>query len=598
MKKLIIYFVSMVGIGATAVAQTIDDVKTMIYYDKYQSAKGALEKMITANPTDANAQYWLGQTYLIYGRTKEATDIYNKALASTNNASIITAGLAHVAAYENDHGKAKILASQAMTGVKNNDQNLLTAIGKACGELNVNPQKRDDRAAADLGFYGISILEKITNAFTAKKNNPELAIALADCLTKTNQGGKAVNELDKAIAFTPKYANLYFKAGLLAGVVGNTKMRDDYFGKANAADPKFASVYKTLYFEGIKENNYIKAKDNYAKYFPLTDVTPEVESYNCDLVFLSKDYNGCVACVDNLVTKQGANVSPRLYMVKAYAYEQLKDSVKALSFVEQYFTKQKPEDIKAVDYHVKGRIMSKVPRMEPDALAAYKKAIELDTSNYNKALYTNSAAQLAVKSGNLPEAASLYEEAYKYKVANAGTLDIYNVANTYYQLKNYVKADEWYGVYTTKYPNDIYGHYQRAIINKTIDSTYKGTAAPFYDKVIEIGMTDTLKYKSYLSSAYYYNALVASQKGDSRKAVEWFEKILVLDPTDEGTKENIRILKGGGRSTTPATKPATTRPAGSGGTRSTTTTPKPITATPATPKPTTTPKPKPKPKTK
>ena len=45
-------------------AQTIEEGKKFLYYERYKSAKDVFEKLVNANPNNADAVYWLGQTLI------------------------------------------------------------------------------------------------------------------------------------------------------------------------------------------------------------------------------------------------------------------------------------------------------------------------------------------------------------------------------------------------------------------------------------------------------------------------------------------------------------------------------------------------------
>ena len=42
------------------IAQTVDDGKRFLYYEKYKSAKDVFQKLTSANPNDETASYYLG----------------------------------------------------------------------------------------------------------------------------------------------------------------------------------------------------------------------------------------------------------------------------------------------------------------------------------------------------------------------------------------------------------------------------------------------------------------------------------------------------------------------------------------------------------
>ncbi|MEO5650717.1 MAG: tetratricopeptide repeat protein, partial [Ginsengibacter sp.] len=45
-------------------AQSIDEGKKFLNYERFESAAATFNKLLVANPNNVEAAYWLGQTYL------------------------------------------------------------------------------------------------------------------------------------------------------------------------------------------------------------------------------------------------------------------------------------------------------------------------------------------------------------------------------------------------------------------------------------------------------------------------------------------------------------------------------------------------------
>ena len=68
-------------------AQTIEDGKKFLYYERYKSAKAAFEKLVNADANNADAVYWLGQTLIAPAEGKDiagAKALYQKALQANS----------------------------------------------------------------------------------------------------------------------------------------------------------------------------------------------------------------------------------------------------------------------------------------------------------------------------------------------------------------------------------------------------------------------------------------------------------------------------------------------------------------------------------
>jgi TolA-binding protein len=83
MKKLILSFCSILFIGALVKAQDVNDGIKFINYQRYTSAKQALQK--AAADKDPLAIYWLGQAYIGAKQLDSAKLIYQNALTAGVN---------------------------------------------------------------------------------------------------------------------------------------------------------------------------------------------------------------------------------------------------------------------------------------------------------------------------------------------------------------------------------------------------------------------------------------------------------------------------------------------------------------------------------
>src|ERR1700712_302270 len=82
-------------------AQSIDDGKKFMYYERYKSAKDVFQKLLTANPNNDEAAYWMGQA-LISPDDRTAKDLadakslYQTKLAANPNSALLMAGIGHI----------------------------------------------------------------------------------------------------------------------------------------------------------------------------------------------------------------------------------------------------------------------------------------------------------------------------------------------------------------------------------------------------------------------------------------------------------------------------------------------------------------------
>jgi hypothetical protein len=113
----------------------------------------------------------------------------------------------------------------------------------------------------------------------------------------------------------------------------------------------------------------------------------------------------------------------------------------------------------------------------------------------------------------------------------------------------------YYSQYEQKYPNEILPFYMSGKISSIVDSTLTlGLAVPHYEKAIEIGLTDTVKFKSQLMGSYkYLFQYFAIGKKDIPTATTYLDKALSLDPADaEAVKFKEMLTAPPSKQTAPA----------------------------------------------
>src|ERR1700681_4828332 len=97
--KQITLLASFIFLASGLFAQSIDDGKKFLNYERYTSAQGVFSKLLAANPNNLEAAYWLGQTYLENSDnpdTAAAKALYQKTLQANPNAPLILVGIGEI----------------------------------------------------------------------------------------------------------------------------------------------------------------------------------------------------------------------------------------------------------------------------------------------------------------------------------------------------------------------------------------------------------------------------------------------------------------------------------------------------------------------
>jgi predicted Zn-dependent protease len=541
-------FVSFIFLGNILFAQSIDEGKKFLNYEKFTSAKDVFSKMVTANPNDVDAVYWLGQTYLQNTDNTDsvaAKELYQKALQANPNAALLLVGMGEVELMEGKKEDARNRFETAINLTKKRDlADILLAVGRA----NVDVKNGDPVYAID----------KLKQAADRDKKNAEIELVLGDAYRKMIDGANATIAYQNALAIDPKSARASFMIGRIFETqgYGQEAIYMKYYNDAIAEDPNYAPVYYWLY-NYYYQRDVNKSREYLNKYIAVADA----DSKNCyaqaSLLYVSQLYKDAITKADQCITSAGAEKPfPNLYGLKAYSYDKMGDSLNAKKYFEEFFAKVNPDKIGPNDYATYAKVLLK---LSTDSLQAIKndslagvyvdKAIALDTIPANKINYIKSTAESLIAAHKYVEAGQWYSKILTQK-KDYGKVDLYYAGYNFYRGGDYPASDSIWGLYKAKYPEDIFGWYMAARAKEGIDTSgEQGLAKPDYEKVIALG--DTVADKSTVKDklipalrymvAYSYNV----QK-DKDAALQFNDKILAIEPTDPTalkTKDALNSIK-------------------------------------------------------
>lgn len=532
MKKLqmgMIVFISMFFAGFSS-AQSVADGKSFLYYERYKSAKDVFQKILASDPNNEQAAYWMGQAYLRSDdRTaKDVADakaLYQSKLQANPNSALLIAGMGHIALIENNRPEARNRFETAISISKGKDIDVLNAIGFANG----NPDSKNGDPS-----YAI---EKLKQATEIKKfNDPDVLANLGDAYRKFADGGNAIQAYEAALRIDPKYARAAYRIGKVYQTQGpgQESIYLKYFNDAINLDPKYAPVYYNL-FSYYYETNVSMAAQYLDKWLVNSDDVPKACYYRASLKFAQGLFNETITQADQCIASEGANPYPSLYGLKAYAYNRLKDSIRAKDMFEEYLRRQDPEKIGPGDYSAYATVLFKFPGNEAKAASLVEKAIASDTLEVNRASYAKSLAGIYEGQKNYTEAGKWYGRVVDLK-KNYSNVDLFNAGYNYYLGSQYDSSNRFFNMYTEKYPDDILGYYMLANSAAVVDSTGElGLAVPYYNKVIEIGTKDSTKGNAKTRVLTAYKFFVGYQynvKKNRDSAMYYVDKALAMAPDD------------------------------------------------------------------
>jgi tetratricopeptide (TPR) repeat protein len=526
-----------VAAGTTAAtAQDVSKAQRAIELGRYNEARAILRP--GSSPETA---FELGRLYQMRDMPDSAAYFFNKAAGSTPFGQV-AAGRALLAKGQLAPAEAQFDAAAKAT--KNKDTKVLTMIAQAYGEADV-------KEAGKSQTY-------LTAAQTAfKKDDPALMVARGDIyLHSDTGGGEAMTSFDRAIAANPSYAQAYYKKGVLDVRARNYNAAREALNKAVELDPSYAPAYRELADMYYYAGQYDLALQNIKKYTDLAERSPATDAQYASFLYLTKKYPEALAEVNKVLTADPNNLT--MNRLKAYSLYETGDFAGALAAMDTYMKIAPAEKIIPEDYSYLGRIQARAGK-PAEGIATINKAIASTTDPAKKADLQNDLATAYMTNKDYSKAIGVYRQ----KLASGGDLtDQFRLAVAYGNNKQYAQADSVYGIINTAKPTYAPAVLARAKVNAARDADGKqGLAKPFYEKYIELSKAegaDQAKFKEGLVAAYGYLGVYNYQKGDKTTALSNFEQVLTLDPTNEGAKNNIEVLKA--KPKAPASKAAPKAP--------------------------------------
>ncbi len=431
-------------IGSTVMAQTLEQGKQFLYYERFASAQGAFEKVLNANPNNIDAVYWLGQTMIHRRDTRDtagAKALYQKMLATNGNAPLLLAGMGHVELLYGNKTDSRQRFETAISLTKEKDINVLNAVAYA----NI------DAKAGDLNYA----LQKLTTATQIKRfNDPQTYVLMGDAYRKQLDGGGAVTNYQKALTTDPKLAEAQMKIGIIYLTQNNREYFLPAFESAVTIDPAYAPAYEQLFlYWFLRDVN--KAATYLDKYAANSDQGPELEYMKAGMLYVTGKVPEARTRAQQLIGQYGPNVNIRMYRLVAYASDSLGDYTAAKEAMANLLAKADSSQLLATDYEEYGKIYGKMPdsAQKSQAFQWYAKAIAMDTLDSDKQKFATAALDLA-KQIKDKQAAAVISGAMYNSLKNPTNSDLYKYGMANYSAGNYKTADSIFcGVYESKYPN-------------------------------------------------------------------------------------------------------------------------------------------------
>lgn len=504
--------------------QDVNEIGRLLQYRKYSSAENQARQLVKDQPAQTVNWYWLSQSL---ASAKDSADLVNLQLPHTGDAWMKLAQ-ANILLAKGDVTAARNAFVEAIGNSRKKDRDILVAAARS----NIYNQNGDKAYAVEL----------LKEALRKDKKNPELLTMLGDAWFRQKNGSEAYAAYQSALRASENYAPALFEVGKIFATQANEELYLKYYNQAVQADPAFAPAWYELYYHHYSKD-LAKAYDYYQKYLAVADRRPSDEYQLTDLLYLTKKYDEAIARANQLLTQPDAD--NRLNKLLGYTYEAMGKTDQAIKYMNIYFDRGADTAYLQKDYELMVGIWKKAGQAD-SATAWYLRTLPLlKDSAMMVRYYKTLAAHFKEKKDYHNQA--IWAGNYYRHSDKATNVDLFNWGLATYQAGNYSGADSVFGIYSDKYPDHVFGHYWRARANAAIDTTMTmGLAVPYYEQMIGIAEKDTANAtnKRYLAEAYgYIAAYVANEKKDFPTAIDYFEKLLEVDPANADAKRYIEILE-------------------------------------------------------
>jgi cytochrome c-type biogenesis protein CcmH/NrfG len=555
MNKFKIFSLVLIASAAGANAQDINEAKKAIDAEQFDKAKTILKSIIKSKPSDGEANFVLGNVYLNQSVVDSAKIYYNNGLQASDKKNLSYIGLGQLDLDAKNTAAAQANFTLATKDMRKKDVNEFIYIARAY----MNSDNPDYKSAVDV----------LKRALLVDPQNAQALLAIGDAYYGSNNQNDAYKSYRDA--FTAD--NTLLRAKMQLGVLlKGAKSYDEAiksFNEVIALNASYGPVYRELaetYYKWARNKpstakvNLQNAITNYEKYLSLTDYSMDSKMRHADFLILVKDYKQLETVANKMIAED--KVNPRIYRYLGYAAYENGNVDVAIKSIEDYI--KVPENkVIGRDYYYLG--LSKIKKGTAtdgtidqaafDAgLADIKKAIELEPLVVEE--FADFGKELFGKK-QYTQAASIFELGANNK-----------------ESKNYLDDAVYYGI------SVYYGNAGKPLENR--DKAALENAIVTFDKVLEASPSydEAYLYKGRLSSALdkddmiiknyeeyvtkitakgaeelakpatakkvieAYNAIGAAYANtDKAKAVEYFNKTLVLDPANSYATQSIKALK-------------------------------------------------------
>jgi tetratricopeptide (TPR) repeat protein len=557
MNTLKIFSIAFLFSVSLGFSQDINQARKAIDAEQYEKAKTMLKSILQTSPINGRANFILGNIYLIQQLTDSARICYQKGLTGTDGENLNYIGLGTIDLDKGNTVDAEANFASALKSTRRKDTEELIAIGRAYTYSNKPNYKK--------------AIEVLNKAKEINANDAIIQLALGDAYFGDNNQNDAYAAYRNAFQLDPTLLRAKMQLGVLLKGAKSFDEAIKSFNEVIAINPNYGPVYRELaetYYKWgrnkrSKESEYMqKGVSYYEKYLSLTDRSIHSRMRHADFLILAKDYKALEEEANKMVEMD--RVNPRIFRYLGYSALENGNVDLAIKSLNSYISNPNNTVI-ANDYLYLGS-------------AKFKKGLSADETSIDENLYNQGLADFKkaveieptiIEDFNEVGVKMFEKKLYKYAVA------IFEFGTTNTEYKNYLEDNIYYGL-SIYYANANKTGEEKPdpIALQKADAAFErvAVASPTYlDALLYRARVNSLMGNDPMTIKFYeefiaktsekgpeelanptvlkkvveaYNTSAASYANtDKAKAIEYFNKTLALDPTNNYAAKSLEFLK-------------------------------------------------------
>ncbi|MEI6677926.1 MAG: hypothetical protein WCL21_04920 [Mariniphaga sp.] len=535
---------------------------------QYQKARNFFIDQLKTSPADVRSSCSLGDTYLALQIRDSAKLCYQKAQSLDPKSPFPLIGLGRIAFVEDDVPAELDYFERARKMDRKNPE-VYCEIAKGCISLT----KKDTTTASKFLSLGLEL----------NTNYAPLHIVFGDYELLCHRHGSATNAYQRAYYYDPNSALAYRKLGVIHTYARAYRDALNALVKSVELNNDQILVYKNLGDLYYLIGKYPEAEKNYQIYMSRAEITYEDRERYAIILFFNKRYPEAAKLLeDTLNHKLDVSV---LFRIRGYIAYETGEYSKGVEYMSKFFKLHDPEKNIVSDYIYYSRLLQKAGK-DTLAIRNYNKALALDSTktdiydelaklytsnkmhldavaNYKKmiAIGADKVSTYFMIGKEYSYAGEIYRQKYDslYALQRSNNIpftdstSVNNLKRLYFQM-----ADSAFLIVTALNLKYAGGFIWRGRLNALLDPEAEKTdAKEAYEKALGIlepgdvnknrrSMIECYRYLGsyyFLSSERLFKADIKQSEALKATSIDYFRKILKLDPNDTQALDVFKKLK-------------------------------------------------------